>query len=133
MSINCIVTDSGIVKTGLAYGIEEVLKTVDLDSNILIAANNNVADGTDISWINQANFEVLAGVNKEVVVTGLCAKEVEQAKIKARQPKTKVFMSIFLEQSQEVDCRSCSKTISPFLCECFQCISCGCPRSQNIP
>lgn len=64
-------------------GTNEVLKTVDLDSNILIAANNNVADGTDISWINQANFEILAGVTKEVVVTGLCAEEVKQRLIKA--------------------------------------------------
>ena len=39
-------------------GTNEVLKTVNLNSNILIAMNNNVADGTDISWINQVNFEI---------------------------------------------------------------------------
>ena len=64
-------------------GTNEVLKTIDLDSNILIAANNNIADGTDISWINQVDFEKLAGVNKEIIVTGLCYKEVEERLKKA--------------------------------------------------
>ena len=64
-------------------GTNEVLKTVDLESNILIAANNNIADGTDISWINQANFEKLSGSNKEIIVTGLCYKEVEERLKKA--------------------------------------------------
>ena len=59
-------------------GTNEVLKTVDLDSNILIAVNNNIADGTDISWINQADFEKLAGVTREVVVTGLCCNDMTQ-------------------------------------------------------
>ena len=56
-------------------GTNEVLKTVDLESNILIAVNNNVADGTDISWINEANFDILKDCNKQIVVTGLKAKE----------------------------------------------------------
>lgn len=59
-------------------GTNEVLKTVDLDSNILIAVNNNIADGTDISWINQANFEILSASNKEIVVTGICAKDMAE-------------------------------------------------------
>ena len=33
-------------------GATEVLKTVDLDSNIFIAVNDNAADGRDFSWIN---------------------------------------------------------------------------------
>ena len=67
-------------------GTNEVLKTVDLDSNILIAVNNNTADGTDISWINQVEFEKLAKINKQIVVSGLCsndvAKRLEKAGIK---------------------------------------------------
>lgn len=59
-------------------GTNEVLKTVDLDSTILIAANNNIADGTDISWINQANFEKLAEVKNEIVTTGKCSVEVAE-------------------------------------------------------
>lgn len=57
-------------------GTNEVLKSVDIHSNILIAANNNIADGTDISWINQTDFEKLSGANKEIVSCGLCAQEV---------------------------------------------------------
>lgn len=57
-------------------GTNEILKTVDLNSNILIAANNNVADGTDISWIDQAEFERLSSVTKEIVTCGLCANEI---------------------------------------------------------
>lgn len=56
-------------------GTNEVLKTVDLESNILIAVNNNIADGTDISWINQADFEKLAAVKREIVVAGLCCDD----------------------------------------------------------
>ena len=59
-------------------GTNEVLKTVDLDSNILIAVNNNIADGTDVSWINQADFEKLGNARREIVVTGLCANEMSK-------------------------------------------------------
>lgn len=75
-------------------GTNEVLRTVDLSSNILIAANNNVADGTDISWIEQANFEILAGNNKEVVVTGLCTNEVAERLKKAGVKNIKTISSI---------------------------------------
>lgn len=52
-------------------GTNEVLKTIDLNSNFLIALNNNAADGTDVSWINQVEFERLSSSTKEFVVTGL--------------------------------------------------------------
>ena len=64
-------------------GTNEVLKTIDLDSNILIAVNNNTADGTDISWINQVKFEKLAKTNKQIVVSGLCANDVAKRLEKA--------------------------------------------------
>ena len=44
----------------------------------MIAINDNHADGKDISWIEQAHFERLAGVKKEVVVTGLRAKDMAE-------------------------------------------------------
>lgn len=64
-------------------GTNEVLKTIDLNSDILIAINNNTADGTDISWINQVNFEKLATTKKEIVVTGLKAKDMAERLQKA--------------------------------------------------
>lgn len=56
-------------------GTNEILKGVNVDSNILIAMNNLEADGTDISWIGQVDFEKLANHTKEIVLTGLCAKD----------------------------------------------------------
>lgn len=41
-------------------GANEVLKTVDLNSNLLIIINDNYADGRDVSWLWDAEFEVLA-------------------------------------------------------------------------
>ena len=75
-------------------GTNEVLKTVDLDSNILIAVNNNIADGTDISWINQAEFEKLAGAKKEITVTGLCCNDMAERLEKAGIKNIKIISDI---------------------------------------
>ena len=72
-------------------GANEVLKTVDLDSNILIAINDNYADGRDVSWLWDAQFESIKDVKNEIVVSGLRAYDmalrlkyagVEESKIK---------------------------------------------------
>ena len=56
-------------------GANEVLKTVDKDSNLLIIINDNYADGRDVSWLWDAEFEVL-GMNKhEIVVSGTRAND----------------------------------------------------------
>lgn len=75
-------------------GTNEVLKTVDLNSNILIAANNNTADGTDISWINQTEFERLAGVSQQIVTSGLCAEAVAERLKKAGVNNIKIIPEI---------------------------------------
>ena len=75
-------------------GTNEVLKTINLDSNILIAANNNIADGTDISWINQANFEILEKANKEIIASGLCAQDIAIRLEKAGVKNIKVIPDI---------------------------------------
>ena len=51
-------------------GANEVLKTIDLNSNILIAINDNYADGRDVSWLWDANFECLKNISHEIVVSG---------------------------------------------------------------
>lgn len=51
-------------------GASEVLKTVDLSSNILIAINDNYADGRDISWLWDADFEYLKDAKKPITVSG---------------------------------------------------------------
>ena len=56
-------------------GANEVLKTVDKNSNILIIINDDYADGRDVSWLWDAEFELLKGVEKEIVVSGKRAED----------------------------------------------------------
>lgn len=56
-------------------GANEVLKTVDLNSNILIIINDNYADGRDVSWLWDAEFELLKNAKKEIVVSGIRAND----------------------------------------------------------
>ncbi len=56
-------------------GASEVLKTVDLKSNILIIINDNYADGRDVSWLWDADFEYLKDAENPIVVSGLRAND----------------------------------------------------------
>lgn len=56
-------------------GANEVLKTVDLDSNLLIIINDNYADGRDVSWLWDAEFEGIKDIKKEIVVSGIRAND----------------------------------------------------------
>lgn len=56
-------------------GASEVLKTVDLSSKILIAINDNFADGRDVSWLWDAEFELLKDTVKTIVTSGIRAND----------------------------------------------------------
>lgn len=56
-------------------GANEVLKTIDKNSNLLIVINDNYADGRDVSWLWDADFSVLKDVQKEIVVSGIRAND----------------------------------------------------------
>ncbi len=56
-------------------GASEVLKTVDINSQILIAINDNYADGRDISWLWDTDFEKLKDA-KKITVSGSRAYDV---------------------------------------------------------
>lgn len=56
-------------------GASEVLKTVDLSSNIVIAINDNYADGRDISWLWDSDFEQLKDAKFPIITTGIRAKD----------------------------------------------------------
>lgn len=56
-------------------GASEVLKTVDLKSNILIIINDNYADGRDVSWLWDADFEYLRDAENTITVSGERAKD----------------------------------------------------------
>jgi len=59
-------------------GANEVLRTLTLEDGELdlwIALNDNIADGRDISWIWDADFEVLAGRVGRITCSGTRAEE----------------------------------------------------------
>lgn len=56
-------------------GASEVLKTVDLTSNILIMINDNYADGRDVSWLWDADFEFLKDAENPIIVSGTRAND----------------------------------------------------------
>lgn len=59
-------------------GFNQVLRTLLLDDvpkDLLIIINDNIADGTDISWLWDVDFEVLQGRVKSVVVSGTRAED----------------------------------------------------------
>lgn len=56
-------------------GASEVLKTVDLTSNIIIMINDNYADGRDVSWLWDADFEFLKDAGNPIVVSGIRAND----------------------------------------------------------
>ena len=59
-------------------GTNEVLRTLTLEEGQLdlwLALNDNIADGRDVSWIWDADFEVLAGRVRRAVCAGTRAEE----------------------------------------------------------
>jgi len=62
-------------------GANEVLRTLRLEAedgagiDLWIALNDRIADGRDVSWIWDADFELLAGAVRRVVCTGTRAPE----------------------------------------------------------
>ncbi len=64
-------------------GANEVLRTLRLEAgpdggglDLWIALNDRIADGRDVSWIWDADFELLAGVARSVVCAGTRAPEI---------------------------------------------------------
>ena len=56
-------------------GASEVLKTINPESNLLIVINDNYADGRDVSWLWDAEFECLNDFKKQIVVSGVRAND----------------------------------------------------------
>ncbi|MET0306477.1 MAG: MurT ligase domain-containing protein [Solirubrobacterales bacterium] len=62
-------------------GTNEVLRTLKLEAadrplDLWIALNDRIADGRDVSWIWDADFELLAGAVRRVTCTGTRAPEI---------------------------------------------------------
>ena len=83
-------------------GASEVLKTVDLNSQILIAINDNYADGRDVSWLWDADFERLQNVQKPIIVSGIRAKDMSVRLKYAGIPTEKIIIQEDLKTAVEI-------------------------------
>jgi len=57
-------------------GLNQVLRTITADgsqSDIILFLNDNIADGRDVSWIWDVDFELLAGKARSITVSGVRA------------------------------------------------------------
>jgi lipid II isoglutaminyl synthase (glutamine-hydrolysing) len=71
-------TDVAILLVKNPAGANEVLRTLGLEQgplNLWVALNDKIADGRDVSWIWDADFEVLAGRLRRVTCSGTRAEE----------------------------------------------------------
>jgi len=82
-------------------GASEVLKTVDLDSHILIAINDEYADGRDISWLWDSDFEQIKNANKKIITSGKRANDMAVRLKYAGIPTNKIVIEPNIEKSIE--------------------------------
>ena len=85
-------------------GASEVLKTVDLNSNIVIAINDNYADGRDISWLWDSDFEQLKNAQKLVIASGTRANDMATRLKYAGLPQSKILVEPSIKKAIELAC-----------------------------
>ena len=83
-------------------GASEVLKTVDLSSNIVIAINDNYADGRDISWLWDSDFEQLKNAKKRIITSGIRAKDMALRLKYAGIPQENIIIEEDLKTAIEI-------------------------------
>lgn len=83
-------------------GASEVLKTVDLSSKILIAINDNYADGRDISWLWDSDFEQLKNAQKSIITSGIRAKDMALRLKYAGVPTDKIIVEEDIHKAVEL-------------------------------
>ncbi|MBR1424846.1 DUF1727 domain-containing protein [bacterium] len=83
-------------------GASEVLKTVDLNSNIIVAINDNYADGRDISWLWDSDFEQLKNAQKLVITSGIRAKDMALRLKYAGIPQDKIIVEEDIKKAIEL-------------------------------
>ena len=87
-------------------GASEVLKTVDLNSNIVIAINDNYADGRDISWLWDSDFEQLKDAKKQVITSGARAYDMATRLKYAGIPQDKIKVVPSIREAVNLACAS---------------------------
>ena len=83
-------------------GASEVLKTVNLNSNIVVAINDNFADGRDISWLWDSDFEQLKDAQKLVITSGIRANDMAARLKYAGIPQEKIRIEPSIRKAIEI-------------------------------
>jgi len=91
-------------------GASEVLKTVDLNTNIVIAINDNYADGRDISWLWDSDFEQLKCAKKLVITSGIRAKDMALRLKYAGIPQDRIIVEEDIRTALELASKSEDKS-----------------------
>lgn len=94
-------------------GASEVLKTVDLKSNIVIAINDNYADGRDISWLWDSDFEQLKKAEKLVITSGCRANDMATRLKYAGIPQEKIIVEPNIKKAIDKATTAGKTTILP--------------------
>lgn len=94
-------------------GASEVLKTVDLNSNIVIAINDNYADGRDISWLWDSDFEQLKDAKKLVITSGIRANDMAARLKYAGIPQEKIIIEPNIKKAIDIATKDGKTTILP--------------------
>ncbi len=94
-------------------GASEVLKTVDLKSNIVIAINDNYADGRDISWLWDSDFEQLKNAEKLVITSGSRANDMATRLKYAGIPSNKILIEPNIMKAIDIASKNGKTTILP--------------------
>lgn len=94
-------------------GASEVLKTVDLKSNIVIAINDNYADGRDISWLWDSDFEQLKNAEKLVITSGCRANDMATRLKYAGVPQEKIIVEPNIKKAIDKATTAGKTTILP--------------------
>lgn len=83
-------------------GASEVLKTVDLKSQIIIAINDNYADGRDISWLWDSDFEQLKNAQKPIITSGIRANDMATRLKYAGVPHNKIIIEPSIKKAVQL-------------------------------
>ncbi len=98
-------TELSILLVKNPAGANEVLRTLDLEPgplNLWLALNDRIADGRDVSWVWDADFELLAGRVDSIVCTGTRAPEMALRLKYAGWPEDRLTVVRDIARSLEV-------------------------------
>ena len=71
------------------------LRDISDEFDLVLTINNRTADGTDISWLWETEFEKLRAMDRrigKITVSGDCAGEMEKRLLKAGIPEEKIIL-----------------------------------------